>query len=172
MCEFFIFFTLNTRTCTHTSIMKTLGRGYQYIQQRECSFLHLFLFLCQLKLLFFMFLIFYTYSSSSFRPASMSQWYAHSMTVVFHTLNRVQRDTRICLLISYILLLCTIYGCYVQIVLLYFPSFTHLPHPLPPPPQPLPAPPPDQVPPVTTTTALLAPSVPFTTTNTCLTVIS
>ena len=37
-----------------------------------------------------------TYSSSSSRPASVSRWHAHSRVVVFHTLHRGQRDTRLC----------------------------------------------------------------------------
>ena len=35
------------------------------------------------------------------RPASVSQWNAHSRAVVFHTLHRGHRDTRLCPLISY-----------------------------------------------------------------------
>ena len=37
-----------------------------------------------------------TGSSSSSRPVFMSQWRAYSRAVVFHTLHRVQIDTRLC----------------------------------------------------------------------------
>ena len=40
---------------------------------------------------------------------------------MLHTLHRGQRDTRLCPLISYILLLFTLYCCSVPRVLLYFP---------------------------------------------------
>ena len=42
------------------------------------------------------FLKFTCKSSSSNRPFSVSRWYAHIRTVVLHTLNRVQRGTRLC----------------------------------------------------------------------------
>ena len=38
----------------------------------------------------------------------MSQWHAHSRAVVFHTLHRGQRDARLCPLISYRSLRCTL----------------------------------------------------------------
>ena len=40
-------------------------------------------------------------TSSYSRPASVSQWHAHSRAVVFHTLHRIQRDTILCSVISY-----------------------------------------------------------------------
>ena len=46
-----------------------------------------------------------TYSS---RPDSVYQWHVHSRAVVFHNLHRGQRDTRLCTLISYRLLRCTL----------------------------------------------------------------
>ena len=49
----------------------------------------------------------FPYSSSSL-PASVSQWHMHSRAVVFHTLYRGQIDTRLCPLINYILLCCTL----------------------------------------------------------------
>ena len=49
---------------------------------------------------------------------------------MFHTLYRGDRDTRLCSLISYRLLLSTHYGCSVPIVLLYIPYFTLLLHSL------------------------------------------
>ena len=68
-------------------------------------------------------------SSSSFWPASVSQWHAHSRTVVFHTLQRVQRDMRLWPLISYRLIHCTL-----TFALPRESSFTSLRHsyPLPP----------------------------------------
>ena len=41
---------------------------------------------------------YFTYTSSSFysRPVSVSLWRVHSSAVVFHTLHRGQRDTRLC----------------------------------------------------------------------------
>ena len=45
---------------------------------------------------------------SSFRPDSVSLYHAHSRVVLFHTLNRDQRDTRLFSLISYISLRCTL----------------------------------------------------------------
>ena len=49
------------------------------------------------------------YSSSSYRSSSVSQWNAHSRLVVFHALHIGHRNTRLCPLISYRLLLCNSY---------------------------------------------------------------
>ena len=111
-------------------------------------------------------------SYSSYQPFSVSLWHAHSRALVFHTLHRGHRDTILCLLISYRLLLCNRYICSVPRVLLYFPSFTLLLRPLLLSPLPVPALPPGQAPPGTTTTSLLAPPVPFPTHHTGLTVIA
>ena len=40
-------------------------------------------------------------NSSYSRPASVSQWRAHSRAVIFHTLHIIQRDTILCSVISY-----------------------------------------------------------------------
>ena len=45
-------------------------------------------------------LIYIVQAFSSYRPASLSQWRAHSKAVLFHTLHRGQRKTRLCPLIS------------------------------------------------------------------------
>ena len=101
--------------------------------------------------------IIHSSSSSSYQTAFVSRWHAHSSAVVFYTLHIGQRDIILCPLIIYRLLLYTRYACSVPRVLLYFPSFTILPHSLPPLPLPLPAPPPYQYPPVITTASLIAP---------------
>ena len=100
-------------------------------------------------------------SSSSYRLASVYQWNAYSRVLVFHTLKRGQRYTIIFSLISYILLLFTLYCCSVPRVLLYFPPslFSPPPFPLPQPPLPLTAPTPDKLPPVPTTSSPLVPPV-------------
>ena len=110
-------------------------------------------------------------ASYSSRPVSVYQWHAHIRAVVFHSLHRSQRDTRLCTLIMYSFLLCTIYCCSVPIVLLYLPSFTLLSRLLPPPLLPLPMSLPDQFPPIPATASLIAPLVPFLTPHIGLTVI-
>ena len=55
-----------------------------------------------------MHLIFISSSPSSSRLASVFQWHAHNTAVVFHTLHKGQRDTRLCSLISYRSLCCTL----------------------------------------------------------------
>ena len=104
--------------------------------------------------------------SFSSRTAYVLQWHLHSRAVVFRTLHRGQIDTRLCPLISYILLICTYCGFSVPRVLLNFPFFTLLPHPLLPPMLLLNAPPLCEAPPVPTTASILAPLVPFPTPHT------
>ena len=62
--------------------------------------------------------------SSSYQPDYVFRWHAQSRAVVFDTLHRRHRDTRICSLISYRLLFFTCYICSVARVLLYFLYFT------------------------------------------------
>ena len=50
----------------------------------------------------------YNTSSSYSRPASVSQWHVHSRVMVFHILHIGQRDTRLCPLIIYRSLRCTL----------------------------------------------------------------
>ena len=50
----------------------------------------------------------YVSSYSYSQPSSVSRCHAHIRAVVLQTLNRVQRDNRLCPLISYILLRCTL----------------------------------------------------------------
>ena len=113
-----------------------------------------------------------SFSPSSSRPASVSRWHAHNRAVVFHTLHRGHRDTIICPLMSSRLLIFTRYSSSVPRVLLYFPSFTLLLHPLTPLPLPMHSPLPGQALPVTTTTSVIAPPVPFLTPTTGLTVMA
>ena len=50
-------------------------------------------------------------TSSSYyysQPESVSRWHAHSRVLVFHALHRGQRYTRLCPLISYRFLRCTL----------------------------------------------------------------
>ena len=95
------------------------------------------------------------------QPASVSRCHAHSRPVVFHTLHRDQRDTRLCPLISSRFIIFTKYSCSVPRVLLYFPLL----HYYPPSPSVAAATasraPPYQGAPFSTTASLLTPLVPF-----------
>ena len=57
---------------------------------------------------------------SSYQPASVSQWHAHSREVVLKTPHRAQRETIIFPLIIYISKLFTIYCCSVLRVIFNF----------------------------------------------------
>ena len=67
-------------------------------------------------------------SYSSYRPVSVSWWYAHSRAVVFHTLYRGQRDTRLC---PYLVSTATLYylPLYQPKSLTIFPCHFYIPSP-------------------------------------------